>query len=45
ELRSSCDRCWVKKRRCPGGQPCLRCRRGSHSCSYSAKRKLGRPPA
>lgn len=44
ELRASCDRCWSKKRRCPGGNPCLRCRRGSFVCNYSRKRKLGRPP-
>lgn len=43
ELRASCDRCWSKKRRCPGGNPCLRCRRGSFVCHYSRKRKLGRP--
>lgn len=43
ELRASCDRCWSKKRRCPGGNPCLRCRRGSFVCNYSRKRKLGRP--
>lgn len=45
ELRGSCDRCWQKKRRCPGGKPCLRCRRGSFVCCYSAKKKLGRPSA
>ncbi|CAM9258586.1 unnamed protein product, partial [Laminaria digitata] len=42
-LRSSCDRCWLKKRKCTGEKPCGRCKRGGVECSYSTKRKLGRP--
>ena len=43
DLRSSCDRCWQKKRKCTGERPCGRCKRGGVHCSYSTKRKLGRP--
>ena len=43
DLRSSCDRCWSKKRKCTGEKPCSRCERGDVQCKYSTKRKLGRP--
>ncbi len=42
-LRGSCDRCWAKKRRCPGGDPCSRCARGSFACTHSPRGKIGRP--
>ncbi|CAM9184343.1 unnamed protein product, partial [Laminaria digitata] len=42
-LRSSCDGCWKKKCKCTGEMPCDRCRRAGVQCTYSTKRKLGRP--
>ena len=42
-LRSACDACWRKKSRCSGEMPCERCKRAGVQCSYSTKRKLGRP--
>ena len=42
-LRRSCDRCWEKKRRCPGGDPCSRCVRASFVCTRTPRGKnLGR---
>ncbi|CAN0169991.1 unnamed protein product, partial [Hapterophycus canaliculatus] len=42
-LRSSCDGCWRKKCKCSGEMPCSRCRRSGVQCTYSTKRRLGRP--
>ena len=42
-LRGSCDRCWIKKRSCPGGEPCPRCLLGAFECTYSPRKKMGRP--
>ncbi|CAM9604163.1 unnamed protein product, partial [Scytosiphon promiscuus] len=42
-LRSSCDGCWRKKCKCSGEMPCSRCRRSGAHCTYSTKRRLGRP--
>lgn len=42
-LRSACDTCWRKKSRCSGEMPCERCERAGVQCTYSTKRKLGRP--
>ena len=42
-LRSACDACWRKKSRCSGEMPCERCKRAGAQCTYSTKRKLGRP--
>lgn len=42
-LRSACDGCWRKKSKCTGEMPCSRCQRAGVQCTYSTKRKLGRP--
>lgn len=42
-LRSSCDSCSRKKNKCTGDMPCNRCARAGVQCTYSTKRKLGRP--
>lgn len=42
-LRTSCDNCSRKKNKCTGEMPCNRCARAGVLCTYSTKRKLGRP--
>jgi hypothetical protein len=34
----SCDRCRVVKKKCTRGEPCERCLKGGHECSYTAVR-------
>lgn len=42
-LRGSCDNCGRRKTKCSGETPCSRCAHAGVQCTYSIKRKLGRP--
>ncbi|KAL6229417.1 hypothetical protein BDW75DRAFT_225110 [Aspergillus navahoensis] len=38
-VRQACDRCRLKKSRCDGGQPCVRCRANNAICVFGKRKK------
>jgi hypothetical protein len=43
KLRSACNACHEVKLKCPGGQPCSRCRNKQTECVYSYAARIGKP--
>jgi hypothetical protein len=42
-MHTACDRCRSRKIKCSGLFPCLACQNEGISCTYSPKKKMGRP--